>query len=64
MANYCEDCGTKMWGNRCPNCHEESIILDQYFEQGMNPPPEDSEFMKKAQEQDRDVAEKESRRTP
>ena len=47
----CEDCGTKMSGGRCPNCHEELIILDQYFEQDMKPPDDNSDFMKKARQQ-------------
>lgn len=55
----CEDCGTRLQGGRCPNCHEESIILDQYYEQGMQPPPEDSDFMRKVHEQQKDLANKE-----
>lgn len=48
----CEDCGTRLLNDgRCPNCEEESVILDQYLEQGMKLPPDDSEFMKKAMEQ-------------
>jgi hypothetical protein len=50
--NKCENCGTKLQGRRCPNCHEELIILDQYQEQGMNPPSDDSEFMRKVRLQE------------
>ena len=28
----CEDCGTKMHGTRCPNCHEELVILEEQSE--------------------------------
>lgn len=52
---YCEDCGTKMHGGVCPNCHEETIILDQYYEQGMAPPSENTEFMKKVREQEQQI---------
>ena len=48
----CEDCGTKLLQDgRCPNCEEESVILDQYFELDMKLPPAESEFMRKAMEQ-------------
>lgn len=47
----CEDCGTKTQGGLCPNCHEETIILGQYYEQDMEPPKEDTDFMKKVREQ-------------
>lgn len=59
---YCEDCGTKTQGGFCPNCHEERLILDQYLEQDMEPPAEDSEFMRKARQQERDVANKSSQK--
>jgi hypothetical protein len=32
--NYCKDCGTRMAGNICPNCHEETIIAQQYRDLG------------------------------
>lgn len=51
----CENCGTKMQGGKCPNCHEELMILDQYAEQGMKPPKEDSKFMQKARKQREEV---------
>lgn len=59
MSNYCEDCGCKVYSGRCTNCHEELFILDQYYEQEMEPPSEDSEFMKKVREQEKELAEKE-----
>lgn len=48
----CEDCGCKMYNGRCANCHEELFILEQYQEQGMELPKEDSTFMKKVREQE------------
>lgn len=50
MATYCEDCGCKVYSGRCTNCHEELYILDQYIEQGMELPDEDSEFMQKVRD--------------
>lgn len=55
---YCEDCGCKMQGAFCPNCHEERLIVDQYIEQDMDLPPADSEFMKKAVAQEADAAQR------
>jgi RNA polymerase subunit RPABC4/transcription elongation factor Spt4 len=55
MARTCENCGTRLQGGRCPNCHEETFIRDQYIEQGMPLPPEDSDFMKKVIEQEKDI---------
>lgn len=53
--SHCEDCGCKMYKGRCTNCHEELYILDQYQEQGMKLPKEDSEFMKKVTEQQKQI---------
>ena len=44
----CEDCGTKMHGSRCPNCHEELVILE---EQGEFVESVSQEFAEKAKEQ-------------
>lgn len=30
MGNYCEDCGCKVFGGHCTNCHEETFIAQQY----------------------------------
>lgn len=32
--NYCPDCGCKMYGGACTNCHEETYIAEQHYEQG------------------------------
>ena len=40
-----------MYSNGCVNCNEELYILDQYHEQDMGLPGEDTKFMKKADEQ-------------
>jgi hypothetical protein len=55
MANYCEDCGCKVYSGRCTNCHEELYILDQYYEQDMKLPDENSDFMKKVIQHENDV---------
>ena len=44
---YCEDCGCKIIGGHCVNCHEEVHILNQYIDQDMELPDDNSEFMKK-----------------
>ena len=30
----CEDCGSKIYGGHCVNCHEEVFIAQQYRELG------------------------------
>lgn len=56
--NYCEDCGCKVYNGRCVNCHEELYILDQYDELEMPRPKDDTEFMQKVYEQQKQVANK------
>lgn len=51
-VSFCEDCGCKVFGGRCVNCHEELYIQDQYIEQGMPLPHDDTEFMRKVREQE------------
>lgn len=44
----CENCGCRIdSAGRCENCHEELYILDQYIEQDMEIPDDETEFMKK-----------------
>lgn len=50
MKTYCENCGCAVYDGRCTNCDEELYILDQYIEEGMELPDEDSYFMKKVRE--------------
>jgi len=47
----CPDCGSRIGVHGCEWCNEESYIVDQYIELGMELPDEDSEFMKKFREQ-------------
>ena len=54
----CENCGCKVYSNGCVNCNEELYILDQYYEQDMKLPKEDTDFMKKVHEQQRSLANK------
>lgn len=58
MADYCEDCGCRVYDGRCANCHEELYILDQYYELDMPLPDENSDFMKKVKECEADVERK------
>ena len=51
MGKNCENCGNKIGVHGCEWCNEELYILDQYYELDMTPPDEDSEFMKKVREQ-------------
>lgn len=52
---HCDNCGTQLDGcGRCPNCHEELIIFDQYVELDMETPSEESEFMKKYHDAEKD----------
>jgi hypothetical protein len=59
---HCEDCGTRLQGGRCPNCHEEIFIRDQYIEIGIPMPDDESEFMKKVQTQEWVINENERNR--
>lgn len=56
--NYCEDCGCKVFSGKCTNCHEELYILEQYEELNMPLPNDDTEFMQKVYEQQKQVAKK------
>lgn len=58
MATRCENCGCKVYNGRCTNCHEELYILDQYYELGMQLPPEDSDFMQKAEKAKQEIKRK------
>lgn len=49
MPEYCKDCGCKIYGGHCVNCHEETFIYEQYRELNMPNPSE--EFMDKVIEQ-------------
>lgn len=49
----CPDCGCKVYNGACVNCHEETFILDQYIEQGMDPPS--NEFLDKVEAQREDI---------
>lgn len=51
MSKYCEDCGCPIGKHGCENCNEESYIVDQYYEQNMPLPSDDTDFMKKYYEQ-------------
>jgi hypothetical protein len=32
MDKYCENCGTRLWANSCPNCDEEYCIIERQCE--------------------------------
>lgn len=48
MSKHCEDCGTKMYNDTCPNCMEELYI---YENQDMDISSE--EFLLKVKEQEK-----------
>lgn len=48
---HCENCGSRIGVHGCEWCNEELYIIDQYYEEDMELPSEDSEFMQKAKEQ-------------
>jgi len=45
--NTCENCGCRVYGGACTNCDEEAFIAEQYHEQNMSLPDENSEFGQK-----------------
>lgn len=55
MGNYCEDCGCKVYNGKCTNCHEKLYILEQYDELEMDYPKENTDFMKKVIEQQKEL---------
>jgi len=57
-VSYCEDCGCKVFNGHCVNCHEELYIQDQYIEQGIPLPANDTEFMRRVREQEMQIAQK------
>jgi hypothetical protein len=50
----CENCGNRIGVHGCEWCNEELYILDQYYELEMELPDEDSDFMKKVREQQKE----------
>lgn len=34
----CEDCGSRVYGGHCTNCHEETFIAQQYRDLGEQVP--------------------------
>jgi radical SAM superfamily enzyme len=54
----CENCGSRMGHHGCTWCNEESYIVDQYYEMEMELPSEDTEFMKKYDEQQKSLKSK------
>jgi hypothetical protein len=53
MKQTCENCGCKVYSKGCVNCNEENYILEQYYEQGIKTPNEETEFMKKVLEDEK-----------
>jgi hypothetical protein len=48
---HCEDCGNLIGVHGCEWCNEESYIYDQYIEQDMELPDDNSDFMEKVRKQ-------------
>ena len=55
--SHCEDCGSKMGHHGCTWCNEESYIVDQYLEEDMDLPSDETEFMKKYHKQQKKLIE-------
>jgi hypothetical protein len=36
MYKTCPDCGCRVYNGHCVNCHEETYIMQQYHEDGIN----------------------------
>ena len=51
MNGYCEDCGCKVFGGHCVNCHEDVYIAQQHYELGTFDECSD-EFKQKVAEQE------------
>lgn len=47
----CADCGTKLDGGVCPNCHEELYIFETQISVDGTDVPLSNEFVNKIQEQ-------------
>lgn len=58
----CQDCGCKIIGNHCVNCHEETFIHEQYIDQGIKLPDEKTEFMKRVAQQSGKLSKPEEKR--
>jgi hypothetical protein len=52
---HCENCGSRIGIHGCEWCNEELYIIDQYLEEEMELPSDDSEFMQKAKEQQKRI---------
>lgn len=46
--SYCSDCGTKLSGGMCPNCHEELYIFETQYD---DLPPLSEKFASQVREQ-------------
>lgn len=57
MANYCEDCGCKVYNGHCVNCHEETYIFEQN-QQNDEPISFSQEFLDKVKDQEIEAKEK------
>jgi hypothetical protein len=55
MSQYCEDCGCKMSGGICSNCHEELFIMENQSE--FIDFPLSEEFLQKADKQKKETEE-------
>lgn len=49
MANYCEDCGCRIYNGVCSNCNEELYIYENQY--GFMEKPISKEFMEKVKDQ-------------
>lgn len=49
MKTNCQDCGCSVYDGVCVNCHEETVILEQYIELEMDAPSK--AFLAKVEQQ-------------
>lgn len=51
--SYCENCGCKVYGGHCVNCHEETFIFEQA--QDLDDVTFSKEFLDKVNEQEQEA---------
>jgi len=56
MAYTCDDCGEKVYGGYCTNCHEEVFIAEQYELDGETVPDALLEKIAEFKPKDRQIA--------
>lgn len=55
---YCDDCGSKVYGGACTNCHEAVYIEQQYHDLDMDISSCSDEFKQEIDDAHADIARK------